>query len=573
MNVIRPTPGSALEQTRKLLEDLERWAANADSQARGREAAAEMRGLREFCESPRLEVEVAWFGAERGTATDIEAEDEAGDTGLANCAGTEFRLVAASHERGGSRPVGEVVPPILVIVVGPGADIGADVRTRGLRLAFDRGVVLVSADAGAASLEALMADLSELALVVEDISGPEPLRDRVKAWLRGQGRRFDARMLQSRAAAKAASTTLQACAEAASQSLRGARVRRAVIQQRVAGLSARTTASSVELGADLRARLGALVTGYEARLHERLDALTATSGDSFVTQIDALASSVKELRQQHQVQTTVLTVDEPTSAGLRDTVERHIRPHLRKDIEAAQALLVAGRDVLTSALEQAGAPPFVPQFQHLGEDAVRRVVEPLTTASIPYRGEVHRRGPFEMFMLARRYQMVFYLLLTIFGAGISRGQDHRGAWIALSAVLLAIGLVIMTRTVRRERAYALERELERARDAIKLEGRRLAGELQRAWVPFLARYVRDEMQSMHAQGEAPLRQLQAARATEAADEKQRIQRQIQALETSERRLATLARQREEFAHRLAQFLGHLDQMLTSTREPREAETP
>ena len=570
MATIRPTPQNALGEMRRLLKDLDIWAVSADVHARGREAREAVSRLAYLCDTPRIDVEIVLVG----DSSSDEAERLNRWLGEAELHGTPSNGLSPERApspplvyqrtcwlKAGARIVGESTPPVLVLALhGEQPPTNSDESICD-RLANDRAMVVSVAETRYGWMDRLDRRLRDAALMVLPADLSLPLSDRLSSLLASVAPQVDPGLLQVRSAARAVDGLLRASNEALAQDERGLKVRRALVQQRISTVQTRPPQGAAEIMADLRARMTAMLSGFDSRLQDRIASLVGGGDGSILAEVEARANALVGLREEKQVHSVVTQVPDEYRLAIQGIFDERLRPHLLADIESTQELLRAGQEEIASSLERAGAPPLVPQCQYLGEDQLRRIVEPLTTVTIGYRGEIHRRGIFEIFMLARRYQMVFYILATLFGTGIARDAGKRDMWVTLSIALLAIGSIAMFGTIRKERAYALSRELDRARDTTRAEVRRLLSELERTWSTFLVRHVREQFQAMQLQLEIPLRESQARRAAETSDEKQRVQRQIQTLETTERRLGAIARRREDLSQRLAQFRGHVEQMV------------
>ena len=92
-------------------------------------------------------------------------------------------------------------------------------------------------------------------------------------------------------------------------------------------------------------------------------------------------------------------------------------------------------------------------------------------------------------------------------------------------------------------------------------------DLQRGWASLLSQHLAEQTQQLQYQVESGTREYQGRQAADAAEEKQRIQRQLQVLETTEKRLQTAAKGRETVGKAISQTRGELKQLFLNLVKP------
>jgi hypothetical protein len=215
-----------------------------------------------------------------------------------------------------------------------------------------------------------------------------------------------------------------------------------------------------------------------------------------------------------------------------------------------------------STLSDAGAPPVVTQYGHLTDERVARFLDSSVSLENSYRSEQSRKGVFEYLMQARRYQMLFYMLLPLVGFA-SPFPSFRSLFLSLSFGLLIYGGISVFKRVRLEREENRERELERARDALRAQCRRVVADCARAWVRLVSQHLKDQAQATFDQVQGPMRTHDSERVETLAATRQGLQRQLQGLETSEHTLQIQSKYRDRWVSAAARLHGEIAPVLAS----------
>jgi hypothetical protein len=221
---------------------------------------------------------------------------------------------------------------------------------------------------------------------------------------------------------------------------------------------------------------------------------------------------------------------------------------------------------LDQLMSEVNVPAISWQFRVLDDQKALRILEGQIIFQRHYKGELPKKGFFEYFMSARRYLTVLFMIMS--AIGFSRWRSNPEFMIPTSILLLGIGSLVVARTVKRERIEGHERELEKAKEMIRVETRRMLTEVQRAWTALLDQYLAEQQQDCIIAMENRIREHFARATSETAEERQRVQRQMQGLDTSERRLMPLLKNKDAISNAIAQMRGEFRQLLlTSLKVP------
>lgn len=363
------------------------------------------------------------------------------------------------------------------------------------------------------------------------------------------------------------------------------RVRRALAQQRVGTLQSRTSNSSLEVTSAIRSRLQQQKDEFLRGVRNRLDATCGPLGD-LTNKLDSLAMRVETLDHESQSRRIILRVPPDTLEELFAVMRRDHLELLRQDIAAMNdQLQLSGRQI-EDILSKSALPASVPHVRPMTDTAASRVVANCTIIQKVYQGEAPRPGFFEYFMQVRRPLMVVGTIFSSFGLysllrrnmlddgkGADVGASGQSAtsthgtlplMVPLAVVMLTLGVILVVRRSRQEKKEASARELDRARDWVRGEIRRATVEIVRAWPTVLEEHFQMQIPLILEHVDGTAREYAARSNAQAAEDKSRVQRQLQSIETTERALLQAMRGRELLSRNVEQLKGELQQLLLTT---------
>jgi hypothetical protein len=273
-------------------------------------------------------------------------------------------------------------------------------------------------------------------------------------------------------------------------------------------------------------------------------------------------SSVRRVEREARIKTTATRVSVEDERRFLAAVRGALHAHGMADLRSTHDQLRAMQQDIETALASEVNEPISCSLRAMSDERLHRVLATAVTLSRRYQGELPRPGFFEYLMVARRYQMVVVMLLSAFGLSLVRSL--REFALPMGVLLMSLGALNVLQTARRERMESEARELERARDVYRAESRRIVQEFERLWPAAVSQHLQEQTPELLGKIERALREQAARAAADASIFKQRLQRQLQGCDASERRLATTARARELAGASLAQLRGEIKQLLTTS---------
>lgn len=559
----RVTPATALDTIRRLSAELASASRDAGQLSAAPTLTASIERLTSALAKPALQVDVL-CGDASASALDSLARvlsPRLTGVGLAEAlsAGTAIDLPATpatcalrflpSRARRIEK-AGAIRSPILVIACPtPPDDTFAETA---IAAAADRPLVLLAAAdpstaaaVGASAWSVEVLSLAREQATLEDRIGSPPLAGAVD-------------LLVADGAARAVESTAAALAAALDQELRGLTARRTLARQTAEPVQPGTSRVS-ELLAEVRARLQRQFAEFTRGLDDRRTAAFAPLAGEIWQRLDEALGRLTDLASERRTKTSAVSVPPAFEEHWLSSAREQISAHCLSDLAAMRDVFTLAGTEIDEALASAGGPPVVVSFQYLAEERLNRLLSLHLVMQRRYSGEVPRPGAFEYLMLARRYQMILFMFISALGLSFIR--TYQQIMLPLAVVLLSFGALNVANTVRRERAEVRDREIEKAREVLRSELRRMLSEVLRGWTSLVSQHLTDQVAAATTQIESLVREHHARGTQAVADERARLQRQLQGVESLERRLLPAARARDALAQAVASVRGELRQLL------------
>jgi ElaB/YqjD/DUF883 family membrane-anchored ribosome-binding protein len=196
-----------------------------------------------------------------------------------------------------------------------------------------------------------------------------------------------------------------------------------------------------------------------------------------------------------------------------------------------------------------------------------------------YSAEVRRATTFEAIMaIMRPFRTVWSLGTTFAVLGVAAAikqhsarlphdtKEWFGRWLItvgewIGPLLIIGGIISFVTTETRYRREFERTELDKMRDVIRGKFRQIISDAQRGWKEILEQHLNNQIQYVVLTLDPVLQEHATKRASEIARERQRIQLQLQQVETTERKLLAASKAREGISNVIAQAEGELRQLI------------
>ena len=350
------------------------------------------------------------------------------------------------------------------------------------------------------------------------------------------------------------------------------RVNKSVSQQRLAKFGgAKGTAAppspTVDLLADLKNRTQRLAAEFERGAADRLQDLLGQPAGLLVRETEQALGGLQELQLEKKTKTMGARVPAAFEEKINKLIRERVGRHCAGDLVALNDLFRLIGQEFERTLAQAQGPPIVVQFRYLTDERVRRMLDMFGIFQSPYKGEMPNPGFGEYFASVRKYSMILVMGASMFGMSAMLRQ-YREITVPITVLLVAFGTYSVAMNTRQQRVENLETQLEAARVAMRTEIRRIITDLQKQWAAMLKEFLNDQISGAVAEVDAALKESQGKKGGgDANPERDRLTRQLQAIEAAEKRIAASAKTREAFVASVTQVRGDLKGLMAGGGAP------
>ncbi len=371
-------------------------------------------------------------------------------------------------------------------------------------------------------------------------------------------------LLRSYSALSGVETAAEAVLLMSENEERALRVKRSAAQHRANKLQQPVSGPS-EVIAEVQTRLQRTFGEFERGVRDRLHDLTAPPTGSLCSAADAVIDSVVSLQEEHRHKSVSVRLRADDERRLLTALRDCMRSHFSEDLRSLRDLnsIIAGE--VEQILDAAGIPAPGIQQMYLADSRLTRLIDSVARLDRAFQGELPKPGIHEYFDQAKKYQALVAGLIS--AVGLSGLPRFRSVMIPLSAALLAVSLLSLPWIIRRERVEGRRRQVEAAKAQLRGEIKRISQEADRAWNAAIAEVSKETQASILAHVESTAREWHVRRSAEIGDERQRLQRQLQGLDTAERQLVAARRGRDLVVAGAGEIRGALRQLITGELQP------
>jgi len=563
------------------VNDLARFSNEAGTLSQAQNLKGNLEVLQNLCQESGLEVDVAITSKSGEELNDrlrseVERNSEGGGNGsvallsreitdLNKAFPVKIRIWDAKEP-----PVyrsGTPRPPILIIAADGDEEPDASTRSAMLRASSDRPVVMFACRPAASWKTNFATEVQAAAWYMEimdiDTLSATSIRKRWSAspWS------GCTELLMAHSLANALDSQANVFGMALEGELRGLKAKRALAQQKATKFQQRPgTSSATELMSDIRSRLQRHFNEFLQGANVRMQTFVAPQNGPIAQGLEEWLAGLSDLERATTSTSTIISLPPKAEEEVLRILHDQLFRYCTSDMIATKDFFGIVHRELDQLMSEVNVPAISWQFRVLDDQKALRILEGQIIFQRHYKGELPKKGFFEYFMSARRYLTVLFMIMS--AIGFSRWRSNPEFMIPTSILLLGIGSLVVARTVKRERIEGHERELEKAKEMIRVETRRMLTEVQRAWTALLDQYLAEQQQDCIIAMENRIREHFARATSETAEERQRVQRQMQGLDTSERRLMPLLKNKDAISNAIAQMRGEFRQLLlTSLKVP------
>lgn len=261
-----------------------------------------------------------------------------------------------------------------------------------------------------------------------------------------------------------------------------------------------------------------------------------------------------DLRQETVYSTIRLSVDDGFLRGLADRTKEIVKSQLRDDMILLRDGLEALREPLSAKLSEVRGAPVNVDLPLPDERKLWESLREMIAVEINYHGELPKRGFWQRLLEGRQRVMMILMFFSMFGGAF--GFSQRAVWVTFPMIGLFLWGVIHTYVAwKHEDRDRLVKELERVKESILAEARRLLEESVREKLTRIGAYLEDLKKEVVRRIDEVARETVKTRSDTLEADRQESRSRMRTLEQRTRELQSYGQQ----FLRLSQGCGELDQ--------------
>lgn len=334
-------------------------------------------------------------------------------------------------------------------------------------------------------------------------------------------------------------TLLDLVIEQEDRNLKGKKV---LNQQQVIRVQSKTQISTYDLAAEIKNLIQTQTTQLEKGILNDLENQTKPQVGEFSLKVEQLSENIGELETIKGSRRNQLKIPKDIEEKSMMAVENHF-------MDLGHRQLVSIRDALKNLerdfdklCQKHAIPTFSLNTKFLTDQPLKVIVASALRWERPYLGEAPVKGFYEYFMAMRKYQMVFFMLVS--SLGLSFMRNLRAYMIPLTILLFGFGAYNVHKAVEQESEENEEKEINKAKDSLRQEIKRMGTEITRQWAKTINDFLKGQSQQYLLLIESNMKEYFQKKNIEDEDLKKKIQRQVQSLDNSERKMSNIVRSKE-----------------------------
>lgn len=269
-----------------------------------------------------------------------------------------------------------------------------------------------------------------------------------------------------------------------------------------------------------------------------------------------------------------LTINSSFEQDIRTDAYNRVLKKCRIDVKIFADTLHELEKEIEKQLDSQGVVFQRTNMKYLTQNEIDYFLNQCFGRDIEYSGTAPNKGLYEYFSAARKFQMVFFMMASVFGvSGLIRKYQYVS--IPLSIVLLGYGIINVSKSVSKEREENTEKETKNAKDVIERWLKDVGSDLSRIWTKTLIDSFKLQLNTLNSETEMVLKSTLLQKTAELEDERKKQQKNLQTTELNERKLDGAQRNIQTMDRNILRVLtdskNAFNQLLRAEREkPRDA---
>jgi hypothetical protein len=317
------------------------------------------------------------------------------------------------------------------------------------------------------------------------------------------------------------------------------RAKRQLNQQQLTRLKMDDNRSINELSSLTKGNLQNIFGTFEKGFNDRFERAFKGSESRFKKLLSDLLKKENILAEDHLSKSTITRFSNDYEEYFWNSVREYLSSHGLEDLKSLKDMNeLCAADVEKMFIEK-GMDSFSLKINYATPDRLGDIIKQAAIPDKQFSVERPRKGGYEYFMAARKYQMLVMILFS--SLGLSFVRNIRLYMIPLTVFLIGYGFINVRRTVLKEREEEEVKMHEKAKDYLNQEVKRAVNDFGRSWSKYISDFLKQQQDTILQQIELSLRQHQKSVTLKEEELRNKFQRIHAGMETQDRMIENLKR--------------------------------
>ena len=302
----------------------------------------------------------------------------------------------------------------------------------------------------------------------------------------------------------------------------------------------------------------------EKRIQDSMERFFLPATGEFWGKIHPSIDTLRELDTTEKAKSNVLRIDDKVQEAFLNLNRRVLSQQFKSVMRLVNDAVNSLEKDMAQTCRQKEIPTISLYVSPLNDKELPLTLDSTVRMERSYEATVQRKGFYEYFMAVRKYQMLFLMLVSLFGIGsFIRRQPQ--IMITASLILTAFGAYTLRKTVSQERQEQTEKEVERARENLREETKRIANETLQRWRKQLSDYFKTLNTQVIRQIDEAASNYQQRKQAQQEDVKRTFQRISQNLDANDKLLASFQRNQDMWLRNVQRLKSELKSEFSKIR--------
>jgi len=314
----------------------------------------------------------------------------------------------------------------------------------------------------------------------------------------------------------------------------------------------------------IKTQIAKYFTDYEKGVRTKMEDMARPQTGILWNEFEDEVNTLDTLEKIDKAKMTEVHIPKEFESNFMETIYKRIYGYFSNDLKSLSDLYKEIANNIEAELKRKGIIILPYNFNYLTDRSITKILDSTVRIDRPYKNETPRKGAYEYFMAVRRYQIVFIMLFSTFSVAVgtfARNNPH--IWVPAIFLLLAIGGFFVWKSVTEERADTANKELERAKESLKTEYKRILSESQREWNAILSEHQKEQLSFLINSLDTQIKDFFVKKATLQNEQKKLVSRQIQGVDLKQKIIQDFSKRLTLINNAILQYKSELKTNLTN----------